>query len=487
MKLDRLLEALRERGQLVEVIGTPPEVFEKVEYDSRSVSSGSLFVAVEGTSVDGHDFLDDALTAGAATVMVSHRCAIDLPQIVVRDPRIGAALSARELYQAPVDDMCLVGITGTNGKSTTTAYLRHLMNVDGTAGAIGTLGTVDGDGLFLPDSSKLTTPDPLSLHKSLGELYNRGVRTVAMEVSSHSLDQKRVAGIGFRAGVYTNIAHEHLDYHRDLADYLDAKLSLSNYIDEGGVEVVNADVPTWSALPSRGFRRVSYGTAANTDVCAVDIDLRVDGTSFTLVIDGSAQRVDCGFIGEFNVSNALAAAAAAWSLGNSPEAIAARLHTVPIIPGRMEILYSGRWIVLRDYAHTPDAYRRVLGTLRDATPGRLLILFGCGGDRDRKKRPEMGRTAGQLSDLVILTTDNPRTEDTEQIFQDVEQGLEGIAHLRIDDRAEAITRAVHMLDEGDTLLLAGKGHEDYQLIGAKRIPFDEVAVVNKALASRAAS
>ncbi len=485
MKLADLLQELAQRGQLVEVVGRLPTDVESVTTDSRCVAQGALFCAIDGLTADGHDYVSEAVKKGAVAALVCKRCPVPVPQILVGNSRIAASVAAATYYRSPAADLRVVGVTGTNGKSTTVAYLHHMLNSAGTAGSVGTLGSVDGAGEKLADASKLTTPDPVSLHRTLADLHRRGVRTVAMEVSSHALDQKRMASVGFHVGVYTNITHEHLDYHGDLGRYLESKLSFSDYVLDGGAEVVNGDVTLWRSLEVRPeLKRITYGMSEGADVRAKDVRMRADGTSFDLELGGARTSVAAAMIGEFNVSNALAASAAAWAMGMSPSEITARLVDAPPVPGRMEVLTRGSFVIVRDYAHTPDAYRLVLGTLRQGTRGRLVIVFGCGGDRDRSKRSEMGRIAAELADVVILTTDNPRTEDPERIVSDIEEGMQGVAHMRVAERAEAINRAIGLLREGDTLLLAGKGHEDYQLIGTERIPFDEAAVVREALVVR---
>jgi UDP-N-acetylmuramoyl-L-alanyl-D-glutamate--2,6-diaminopimelate ligase len=312
------------------------------------------------------------------------------------------------------------------------------------------------------------------------------VTTVVLEASSHALDQHRLFGLAFAAAVYTNLTHDHLDYHKDFAAYRDAKLRLSTLLAAGGVEVVNADDPAWSALPRRSeLRRVTFGAARPADVSARDVRLAADGSRFTLRLGDRAVDARLPLLGEFNVSNALGAAAAAWGLGRCPAEIAERLATAPPVPGRLEPIGDAGLMVLRDYAHTPDALQRAIGAVRPVTRGRLIVLFGCGGDRDRTKRPAMGRIAARGADVAIVTSDNPRTEDPDRIIDEIEEGMNGVAHLRITDRRAAIRRALEMLRPEDCLLLAGKGHETYQVIGERRLPFDEREVVRQILARRA--
>jgi UDP-N-acetylmuramoyl-L-alanyl-D-glutamate--2,6-diaminopimelate ligase len=407
-----------------------------------------------------------------------------VPEILVNDGRKAASVAARAWYGDPAASLTLIGITGTNGKTTTTGLVRHLFNAHRTAGSIGTLGAFDGAGNPVPSTAgSLTTPGPVDLHATFAALRARGVTHVAMETSSHSLDQGRLDGLSFAAGIFTNLTREHLDYHRTMEHYLAAKLRLSALLAPGGVEIVNADDPAWAVMPP-GPRRVSFGVSPDADVRAEEVKLEAGGSRFRLAgIFGSAEaRIP--LMGEFNVSNTLAAAACALALGRPLEEVVRRLAEAPQVPGRMERLADGPMVVLRDYAHTPDAMIRVLATLRPLTPGRLFLVFGCGGDRDRGKRPEMARIAVEGADVVAITSDNPRTEDPERILDDMEAGMGGAPHLRIPDREAAIQRLLEQAKEGDTVLLAGKGHETYQIIGTTKHHFDEREIVSSSLLGR---
>jgi UDP-N-acetylmuramoyl-L-alanyl-D-glutamate--2,6-diaminopimelate ligase len=479
--LAAVVGALREAGLLLRAPEGPLAIT-GVTADSRRVEPGMLFCAVEGTAADGHRFLAEARSRGAVAALVTHEVADPILQIVVRDGRAAAAAASAAWFGRPAERLRLVGVTGTNGKSTTVALARHLLNAAGDVGALGTLGGCDGQGNALPDDAGLTTPGPVELHAAFAELVRRGVRTVVMETSSHALHQRRVAGLHFAAAVFTNLTHDHLDYHGDYENYLAAKALLSTHVVPGGIEAVNLDDPAWDGLPRRdGLRRLTYGTRAGADVSAEAVRLDARGAAFRLHLGPAAAAALVPLIGEFNVSNALAAATVAWGLGLEPGAIVARLGDAPQVPGRMERLVAGDYTVLRDYAHTPDALRRALLALRPLTPGRLVVLFGAGGDRDRRKRPVMGEIAAREADLAVVTSDNPRTEDPERIIDDIEGGMGGTAHLRIPDRRAAIHRALALLRPGDCLLLAGKGHETYQVVGTDRLPFDERAIVRDAL------
>jgi UDP-N-acetylmuramoyl-L-alanyl-D-glutamate--2,6-diaminopimelate ligase len=323
----------------------------------------------------------------------------------------------------------------------------------------------------------------VELQRILRELVDRGVKTVAMEVSSHSLDQRRVDGLEFDVVVFTNLTRDHLDYHRTMDAYLKAKVRLLEYLKRDGTAVVNADAPEWLALqpPSR---RLTFATRAAADIRASAVRYHSQGSEWKLgTPDGSAD-VTLPLIGEVNVENSLAAAAAAFALGQSPDSIASRLASVPQVAGRLEII-STRPTVLRDYAHTPDALERSLKTARAFTRGKLIVVFGCGGDRDKGKRPLMGEIAERGADCAIVTSDNPRTEDPDAIIDDIEAGMRGSTHERMTDRLAAIQRAIDLADDDDTVLLAGKGHETYQIRGTTSYPFDEKEIVRELTGSHA--
>lgn len=489
MNLSRIIGALERAGQLVSVpvAGVLPDITGVTE-DSRAVKPGMLFCAVQGSLADGHRYLDDAIRRGASALLVSRPDAVPAgagktTSVIVRDSRVAVAVAAAEWHGHPAASMTIVGVTGTNGKSTTVAIVRHLIADGSDTGSIGTVGAFDGLGEEIPGGAGLTTPGAVELQATLAELRRRGVRKVAMEASSHALDQRRLAGIRLAAGVYTNLTHDHLDYHGDLSAYLAAKALLTSLIGDGGVEILNRDERAWNGLqPAPRVRRITYGQAPDADVRARDVHMDARGTRFGLEAGGRTIPVDLPLIGEFNVSNALAASAAAWGLGVGLDIIAARLATAPQVPGRVERIVVDPFAVLRDYAHTPDALERVIRALKPLTPGRLIVVFGAGGDRDRKKRPVMGQIVAREADLPIVTSDNPRTEDPESIIAQIEQGMDGVAHMRIVDRREAIRRALTVARPGDCVLLAGKGHETYQVIGTKKIPFDEREIVLAELA-----
>jgi UDP-N-acetylmuramoyl-L-alanyl-D-glutamate--2,6-diaminopimelate ligase len=490
--LARVARALEGAGLLLETVGELPERAGDITDDSRVVTPGALFVAVRGSERDGHDFLGDAAARGAGAAVVEDRDRSALPRFVVSDGRRAAAVAAAAAFGNPAQELRAVGVTGTNGKTTTVGILRHLLDDPGApAASIGTLGVLlGGAGTAMPGGGGLTTPGPVELQRVFRRLADAGVRTVAMEVSSHSLDQRRVEGVTFEAAVFTNLTRDHLDYHGTMERYFAAKALLVRHLRPSGTVVVNADDAEWGALPAAG-RVIAFSAQGRpASVRAESIRFGPRGSEWTLVMGDERHDVTLPLIGSFNVANALGAAAAAWAVGTPAATIAARLATIPQVPGRLEIL-SEHPTVLRDYAHTPDALARALDAVRPFTSGRLIVLFGCGGDRDRGKRPEMGRIAQSLADELILTSDNPRTEDPERILDDIAAGLQfmdGVPVHRVEDRRAAIERALALADPArDVVLLAGKGHETYQIRGTTRYPFDEKEIVRELLGAAPSS
>lgn len=490
----RLIDALRDAGLLVSQSPSLPDDISDLVDDSRRVSAGAAFIAVRGAAQDGHAWLPKAKDAGAALAIVEDGAAAEsvaLPHLVVRDGRRAAALAAAAFHGWPARELTLVGVTGTNGKTTTVGLLRHLLDApEHPAASIGTLGVLLGsEGAPLPGGGGLTTPGPVELQRLLRDLVNRGVKAVAMETSSHALDQRRVEGLSFAAAVFTNLTRDHLDYHGTMEAYRAAKLRLVGLLARDGVAVLNVDDPAWHGV-TNAPRTLTFGTALDgqPQVSARDVQYMANGSRFMLVAPGGAHEVTLPLIGDFNVANALGAAAAALALGLSVPVIAERLSRAPQVPGRLERLRTAP-TVLRDYAHTPDALDRALRAVRPFTrgengeAGRLIVLFGCGGDRDRGKRPEMGRIAVELADVAIVTSDNPRTEDPERILDDIEAGMTGglsgapSEYVRIADRREAIAQALRLAAPNDVVVLAGKGHETYQIRGTTSYPFDESEIV----------
>ena len=475
--LDIVASTLERAGLLVERRGALPADATGIADDSRQVKPGWVFIAVRGSDRDGHDYLVAAEQAGAVAAIVEDPSLTTLPALVVREGRRGAALAAAAAYGFPARDLLVAGVTGTNGKTTTVHLLRHLLDGPVRSASIGTLGILVGSqGAAVEGGGGLTTPGPVELQRVFRHLVSSGVGRVAMEVSSHSLHQRRVEGVELDVAVFTNLTRDHLDYHGTMEEYFRSKARLLEYLKPHGTVVVNLDDRAWTALTTER-RRVSFSERVpNAEVHAERVRFHPRGSEWTLALGSERHAVRLPLIGDFNVANALGAAAAAWSLGVRGPEIVERLNTVPQVPGRLEVL-SDAPVVLRDYAHTPDALERALQAVRPFAHGRLIVVFGCGGDRDRGKRPVMGGIAERLADVAIVTSDNPRTEDPEKIIDDIEAGMSSGDHERIVDRHDAIERALAIAGDADVVLLAGKGHETYQVRGTTKYPFDEKTIV----------
>ncbi|MGI9139811.1 MAG: UDP-N-acetylmuramoyl-L-alanyl-D-glutamate--2,6-diaminopimelate ligase [Gemmatimonadaceae bacterium] len=481
IEVSAVADALRSAGLLARTARRLPARADGITDDSRAVTAGSIFAAVRGTAADGHDFLGAAASAGAGVAIVEDPSLTRLPSLVVTDSRAAAAVAAAAAYGNPARSLRLAAVTGTNGKTTTVSLLRALLHDDSApAASIGTLGVLLGSaGEASPGGAGLTTPGPVELQRVLRALVDTGVKSVAMEVSSHSLDQGRVSGLEFAAVVFTNLSRDHLDYHRTMEAYFDAKAKLISYLVPDGVAVINAAESAWTALP-HAPRKFLFGRRGDLLVSR-DIRYSLAGAAFEFTFDGSTYPVALPLIGDFNVENAAAAAAAALSMGVSMSLVASRLSTAPQVPGRLEIL-AGEPTIIRDYAHTPDALDRALKALKSMCSGRLIVVFGCGGDRDKGKRPLMGAIAARRADVAIVTSDNPRTEAPEKIIDDIVAGMTDAEYERIEDRRSAIERAIAVADASDVVLIAGKGHETYQIRGTTRYPFDEKEIVAGILA-----
>ena len=465
--------------------------------DSREVKEGDLFVAVPGLKRDGADFISEALDRKAAGLVVREFFRVvdeKIPQVRVEDPRLALALISHEFYGHPSRRMRTIGVTGTNGK-TTVAYLAQavLAAAGFRTGLLGTIVYQMGQ-RTLP--SDLTTPPPPRLAALLQEMRRAGCSHAVMEVSSHALDQDRVAGVEFQAAVFTNLSREHLDYHPSWDDYREAKgrlfrdLHLGSGDPAGKRAILNREDPLWERY--RALARtpaITYGFSPEADLAAADLRLDEGGSSFRLIVRGAAYPARLRLLGRHNVLNALAAVAVGLAEGIEPPHALAALEKVETIPGRLERIESGApFAVLVDFAHTPDALENALSTLRALWKGRLICVFGCGGDRDRGKRPLMGAAAARVADVLIVTSDNPRSEDPEAIVSEILAGVAGAGGRAeaIVDRRAAIARALDLARPGDVVLIAGKGHESRQIFKDRIVPFDDRETARALLAWRPA-
>lgn len=452
--------------------------------DSRAVGVGDLFCAWRGLTVDAHRFVGDAERAGAAAALVEREVeGVAMPQVRTHDGRRAASVAASVVYGDPQASLSIVGVTGTNGKTTSVWLLRHLLGARFQAASLGTLGIHLPDGSPLEGGESLTTPGPVELIRALRDLTDRGIDAVAMEVSSHALEQGRVHAVDFDVAVFTNLTRDHLDYHGTEDAYLAAKLLLVDRLRANGTAVLNASVDAWDKVRTRAGHVLTFGIDVDADLCASHIIVNDHGTRFVCTYGDDVVPVELPLLGWFNVENALGALAACVALGIDLRESVRRLANVPQVPGRLERISTEPCAVLRDYAHTPDALQRVLQVVRPLTAGRLIVVFGAGGDRDRGKRPLMGAAAAANADLLIVTSDNPRTEDPDAIIDDIVEGLpEG--YERITDRRAAIARALELARPRDVVLLAGKGHETYQVLAGGKVDFDEREIVASLLNGR---
>lgn len=460
------------------------KVFSALHYDSRKVTAGSLFIAVKGFASDGHDYLAKAMESGAAAAVVEERNPeIPLPQIVVKDSRKAMAVLAYHFYRESIDALLLAGITGTNGKTSTAFLLQSILNEAGkAAGLIGTIAYQVG-GKKIPAWN--TTPEAIDICTMLSEMAASGSRSAVLEVSSHALALNRADGLPFDVAVFTNLTRDHLDFHKTEEAYFEAKAHLFTLLKEKGAAVLNLDDAHGRRLAeSLNGNIVTYGFDSVADVRIRNWSGSISGLQIELKIPGGELRFKSSLVGAFNVFNITAAAAAGIALGLDAESIRQGVEKLQAVPGRLQVYPLKHNInAVIDYAHTPDALEKALQSLREIAPGRLVVVFGAGGDRDSGKRPLMGKAAEANADVCIVTTDNPRTEDPETIIGDILQGMHAAGkRVVIVDRREAIAYAVQTAQAGDTILIAGKGHETYQDVNGVKYDFDEVAVLKEAAA-----
>lgn len=454
-----------------------------ITHDSRQVSAGMLFVAIRGEVYDGHDFVVKAIESGATAILVDSHQDVDVPQIVVPDTRAAMASAARAVFAFPDESLAIAGVTGTNGKTTVTHMLESILTLAGSSiGVIGTLGARIGD---VPIPIARTTPEATDLQRLLATMRDSGCRSVLMEVSSHAIELHRTDAIAFSVVGFTNLSQDHLDFHGDMESYFAVKKQLFDS-DVARRAVINIDDPWGKRLASETqLDSVLVSIQEPADLCASGLAGSADGMQFDLVASGRRAGVSLPLVGDFNVSNALVAAAMAAELEVDLGTIAAGLCDVRPISGRMEVIpHEGPFTVIVDYAHTPDAIAVVLRSLRTIAPGRVISVIGAGGDRDKDKRSTMGAAAARLSDVAIITTDNPRSEDPGVIAQEVRRGADAQTNTRVEtilDRRDAIRRAISMAESGDVVVILGKGHEPGQDIGSEILPFDDRVESREAL------
>ena len=486
-----LLSELLNKIKVIQVVGNPParEVY-GVEYDSRKVVNGSIFVAIKGFNTDGHLYIQDALNKKAVAIVLENNDSIpdslvnhfNAVKILVNDGRQALAELSNAFYDEPSKKLRLIGLTGTNGKTTTSYFLKNIYETSGyKVGLIGTISNFIGNEKI---DSKLTTPESNDLNKMLNQMHIAGCDYAVMEVSSHSLALKRVHGLHFSFAVFTNITPEHLDFHRDFENCVRAIKILFDELPLASSAIYNSD-ELHSVDVIKDFRglKYSFGTKNDSQFRISDIHCDLSGTSFTVYYENKSYTLRSSLVGDFNAFNAAGAFATAKLSGLKDELIAEGILTTPQVPGRFEIISNGTRKVVIDYSHTPDSLEKTLMVIRNITEKKnpVYTVFGCGGNRDKLKRPVMGKIATELSDQVIVTSDNPRNENPSAIIEEIRSGITKDNYQIIEDREAAIEEAIKKSGKYSVILIAGKGHEDYQEIGGVRHHFSDKEVAKKVL------
>lgn len=493
------MKTIQQLAQIVEgatIIGDKETIITGIEHDSRKAETGTLFVCIKGVHVDGHKFISQAVNAGAKAILTT-RETVEVPAgvAILRVPDLNKALDTIVPYfhDYPARSMRIIGITGTNGKTTTSYITRAILRAAGyRVGLIGTIQIMIEDEVYPIHN---TTPDVVELQHTLAIMRDKGMDYVVMEVSSHALDQDRVAGIEFDTAVFTNLTQDHLDYHKTLENYMLAKAKLFDKVSEAGVKngktaVVNIDDAAGKVMLEHATcRHITYAIDKKADLRATAINVLASGANFTLNNEAFGKMpLKLHITGIFNVYNVMSAVGAALAENIESAVIAKVLQEFTSVPGRFELVKAGQdFSIIVDYAHTPDGVENVLKTARKIAKKKIIAVFGCGGDRDRTKRPIMGRLAAELADVVIATSDNPRSEDPEFILNEVETGVKekigNKQHEKIVDRRQAIFRAVALAQTDDIVVILGKGHENYQILKDKTIHFDDKEVAREAVAA----
>jgi UDP-N-acetylmuramoyl-L-alanyl-D-glutamate--2,6-diaminopimelate ligase len=468
-------------------------VISGISYDSRTVASGNVFVALKGQHIDGAKFAPQVVERGAAAVVSEQPAPPDVhvPWAMVSDARAALALLAATFYRHPSRELQVVGITGTNGKTTTAYLIASMFEAAGIGcGLLGTVAYRVGDQVI---EATRTTPEAPDLQRLLREMVDNGSGACAMEVSSHALSLARADSMTFAAAVFTNLTRDHLDFHADMEAYFKAKRRLFEMLPHDAPSLINVDDPRGASLTEIAHRPVTYAIGRPADITPGPLSFSLDGLNFDVRTPRGTLHVSSKLVGRPNVYNILAAVSAATALGLPFDAIEGGVRTLGGVPGRFQLVSipKDEVTVVVDYAHTDDALRNLLETARPLARGRLITVFGCGGDRDRTKRPLMGAVAGRLSDLIVITSDNPRREDPNRIIEEIQRGITPDTRrdsaqriLTIAERGAAIARAIELARAGDLVLIAGKGHEKYQVVGERALPFDDVLVAQEALARR---
>ena len=487
MELTQLLNSVH----AIQVIGeVQRRDISSIHYDSRKVQKNSVFVAIKGFKTDGHKYIPDAINKGAVAVVVEDDNSVpdelifhsQIAKILVKNSRKALAELSKGLYDDPSSKLKLIGITGTNGKTTTSFILKNILQQTGNkTGLIGTIANYIGETKI---DSKLTTPESNDLNVFFTEMLDEKCSNAVMEVSSHSLVLNRVYGLNFKVAIFSNITSDHLDFHNSFDEYLKAKKILFDYLSSKAFAVINADDPSSNDIVKDSKAKiVSYGVSNNSDYQIKNIHYDLNGTNFTITHDGYDYNIHTSLIGTFNAYNASAAFAAAHCLGVDKNEIVKGIESSPQVPGRFEVIGKGNKKAIVDYSHTADSLEKALQAVREIVKSdyQVVTVFGCGGDRDKTKRPVMGKIASELSDKVFITSDNPRTENPFAIIEDIKKGISINNYTVIENRGEAIKQAILNSDDKAVILIAGKGHENYQEINGVRNHFSDKEIAGKYL------
>lgn len=476
MKLGELIKNVKAK----KIINEKDVEITGISYNSKTVQKGDIFVCLKGEHTDGHDFAKNAVENGASALFCEKEMPFDIPQVLVESTRHQIADIASEFYGNPSKKINLIGVTGTNGKTTVTHLIQRIVeDSNHKCALIGTLGyKLSGKDTY--HDAKHTTPQAPELQKTLKMICDEKIDYAAMEVSSHALEQNRVGNCEFNGAVFTNLTQDHLDYHITMNNYFEAKAILFRNLKPGGFAVINNDdeyAQRFKSVVPEGVKIYTYSVKKDADVTACDIDFSIHGAKFDCKINGKIKKVNLQMNGMFSVYNALAALTAGIAMGFDVDTCIKALEETKSVDGRFEIV-NKQPLVIVDYAHTPDGLENVLKAARELTPSdsSLICLFGCGGDRDATKRPKMGKIADDNADIVVVTSDNPRSEDPQLIISDILAGIKSVSTQRIfvePDRRTAITMLKKIAKQNDVVVLAGKGHEDYQILKDKTIHFDD--------------
>lgn len=480
MKLKYILKNI----EILSTVGPTDIEISGIEYDSRNIKKGDLFVCIDGSKVDGHKFIESAKTKGAVAFLVEKNIKKDdgFTYVKVKDTNEALSILGKNFYDNPSEKLCLIGVTGTNGKTSVASFLKDILNVDSKCGFIGTTGIEDGKDIV---ESKNTTPNSLEIQKNLNNMHKNGCRYCAMEVSSHALSLKRVENLNYEIGIFTNLTEDHLDFHKTFENYRKAKESL--FYKASKVNIINIDDINGRIIleniKNLNVPCVTYGINYEATFTGKNVKLYEDKTVFTLVgPDNFEQEITLNMVGQFTVYNALATICACYMLNMKMEEIIERISKLRSVNGRFEKIENNKNLhVFVDYAHTPDALDNVLKSIKEFARGKIITVFGCGGNREKEKRPIMGNIAQQNSDFTIITSDNPRYEEPKEIIKDILEGIDRSKdnYMIIEDRKEAIKEAITKAKKGDTILIAGKGHENYQIIKDEIIDFDDKIIAKE--------